>query len=1279
MTRTSFALLPTLAALVCAPLMATETEHTGLRVLPVTGTTVDGASKDWDLSAGLFGCSDVENQRDKFAFWAHAGYDAEHLYLLMRFVDPTPLNNPGQVEGDYGFQGDSLQFRVIVGSGGHVEQGRASHWTCWRGRDGKHVMDVAYGAKFDKGGIKDAQPKGAKQAFVVNADTSGYAQELAIPWSLIAPDGWKPMAGEQIRLTFEPNYTVGTSGRLSVKDLFQADVQPDRVFTFMASQHWGYATLAKPGKVEPAPVRLSDRREFAVSLKEGVPAIDWTGLIKQKELTGHKAISFEMPFDGYISLNIFAPDGTVARQLLKTAFYTKGKHEVKWDGLSTFSWRNPGEPVPAGSYTWQALVHPGLDLKLVGWAANAGSAPWDGPSGKDNWGGDHGLPASAAAIGDRVLLGWSGAEAGKAMVACDTAGNVQWKHSRQGMSGCQELASDGTHIYGVTWGEKDSTYAYRLAFADGAYVVWPGKDTPDLHLHDLLTDEQKKAMPDRIDAIAARDGQLYLASAKGDALLVCDSTSGALKKLITVKAPVALAAIGGGLSYCSSDHQGIQLIDSATGTAKPFADVKDVWGLTTDQDGNVYAAVRGDRNQVVVFDKAGKELRAIGRKGGRPAVGRWDPSGMRLAHGIAVDGKGQLWVTEEHLNPKRISVWDAKSGAFVREMFGPATYGALGGSISPKDPSVMSGLGSEWKIDATTGKASCLGVIDDGGFQNSRFVIAANKREYLVTSANWAYDLAPLKVFEHRGPGEWKLRSMLLYRDKDGKDFTGERAPEGAHTVLWADKDDDATVDADECSAPVPGIVKVSAWHMMVAPDLTMYSGNRQFRTTGFTACGAPTWDLAKSTTMPANGMGSADGSLVLSGGNYGEAHAQMRCFDIATGKQLWWYPDNFVGVHGSHNAPPPEVGMVRGSYSMDNINACGTVKLPAPIGNVWVISTNVGEWHLITEQGFYLSRLFQPDQMKVTFPEKAVPGALLNDAPCGMGGEDFGGSATYAADGKLYVQSGKTGFWNVQVDGIDKVQQLKGGPIAIAESDRPLAETFKEQALQTVVGKQRLVVKQATPAAFTGDLDKDFAGAKVLSFEKSSGTRVRAVCAWDDAHLHVGWEVQDKTAWVNGGRSPDAMYWGGDTVDLQLGTDLGDRDEAAKGDLRLSIGNCNGKDTAVVFRKVADQKHAKTFSSGVVKAYVMDSVLTLDKAAITVTKRGDGYVVEASIPAADLGIAPKAGMKLKGDFGATFGNQAGDRTRLRSYWSNQKTGIVDDVVFELQMEPKLWGELVLE
>jgi DNA-binding beta-propeller fold protein YncE len=1288
----SFRLLASLVALVlglgasqASSLGATETENIGLRILPAPGpVVVDGASGDWDLSGGIFCCGDVENQRSQFGTWFHAMYDAENLYLLARFVDPTPLNNPGQVEGDYGFAGDCLQFRLIVGAGagGSADQGRGSHWTCWRGRDGKHVMDVAYGVKFDKpGSMKDAQAKGAKQAFTVWADKQGYNQELAIPWSLIGPEGWKPAAGGDIRLTIEPNFTVGSGGRLTNKDIFAADMTIDRVFTFMSFPSWGTAHFEAKGAVAPSALRLSDRREFTVRMERGEPVIDWTGLIVQKEMPGHKAIAFDMPFDGYCSLNLFAADGSVARQLLNTAFFTKGTHEVKWDGLTTYNWRTPGDPVPPGTYTWQALVHPGLDLKLVGWADNSGAAPWDGPSGKDNWGGDEGLPTSAAVLGDKVLLGWSGAEAGKAMVCCDLAGAVQWKHSRQGMSGCLQVAADGHYVYGVTWAAENRSYAYRLDIASGSYAPWKSTGTPDLMLQALLTNEQKKTIPDRIDAIAAHDGKLYLASTTGNAVLVCDGESGALIRIIPVPAPVALAAGADGRLLVSSNHHGIQTLDPATGTCAPFAQAKKVWGLAVDGDGSVYAAVRGELQQVLVFDRTGTSRSAIGRAGGRAPLGKWDQGGLRNPHGIAVDRTGQLWVTEEDNSPKRISVWDAHGGAFKQEFFGPSSYGALGGIVCPSDPRIVIGQGCEWRIDAVSGKSSCLAVIHTEGMENSRFGTVTDKQGkehlYLAVAAHWAFDNGPVWIYERLGEADWKLRSMLSYCDAAGKDLGrsggGTKWDATTRTVLWADANGDGKRDDNEVTS-VPGVMKFSGWYMGVTPDLSLYAEDRQFRVSGLTACGAPTWDLAKGTRMPAAGLGSADGRLVLAGGDYGASNSRMRCFDIASGRQLWWYPDNFVGVHGSHNAPPPEVGLIRGSF-----NACASVRLPEPIGNLWVIPTNVGEWHLVTERGFYLSRLFQSDQVKVRFPDKAVPGVGLNDVPCGMGGEDFGGSACVAKDGKLYLQAGKTGFWDVVVENLDKVQLIQGGSIVIAEADLVLAQKVREQVLQSNTGIQRLALKKAAPA-FTGNLDRDFAGHKAITYEKGAGTRVRSAAAWDDAYLYLAWEVQDKTPWVNGARSPDALYWGGDTVDFQLACDPSapaGREKAVKGDLRISIGNFNGKDTAVIFRPVADDKsHRTLFSSGVVKEYWMDCVQVLDQTRITVAKRGDGYTVEAAIRLGDLGLMPKAGLGLKGDFGATFGNQAGDRTRIRSFWSNQHTGLVDDVVFEAMLEPKHWGEL---
>ena len=98
--------------------VATETEHYAVRVLPVPDSvTIDGGLDDWDLSGGIFVCGDVERHRDKLAVWFHAMYDAEYLYLLARWIDETPLNNPGSTKGDFPFTGDCLQVRTVTAPG----------------------------------------------------------------------------------------------------------------------------------------------------------------------------------------------------------------------------------------------------------------------------------------------------------------------------------------------------------------------------------------------------------------------------------------------------------------------------------------------------------------------------------------------------------------------------------------------------------------------------------------------------------------------------------------------------------------------------------------------------------------------------------------------------------------------------------------------------------------------------------------------------------------------------------------------------------------------------------------------------------------------------------------------------------------------------------------------------------------------------------------------------------------------------------------------------------
>ena len=104
-----------LALLVAAPADATETEHLGMKILPAPEkVSVDGKSDDWDLSGGIFVCSDVENLRDTMSVWFHLMFDAENLYVLARVKDPLPMSNPKSTKKDFGDAGDVVKPRQLA-------------------------------------------------------------------------------------------------------------------------------------------------------------------------------------------------------------------------------------------------------------------------------------------------------------------------------------------------------------------------------------------------------------------------------------------------------------------------------------------------------------------------------------------------------------------------------------------------------------------------------------------------------------------------------------------------------------------------------------------------------------------------------------------------------------------------------------------------------------------------------------------------------------------------------------------------------------------------------------------------------------------------------------------------------------------------------------------------------------------------------------------------------------------------------------------------------------
>jgi hypothetical protein len=78
----------------------------------------------------------------------------------------------------------------------------------------------------------------------------------------------------------------------------------------------------------------------------------------------------------------------------------------------------------------------------------------------------------------------------------------------------------------------------------------------------------------------------------------------------------------------------------------------------------------------------GNLLRVIGKAGDGAQLGLYDELKMQKPLGLAIDDNNQLWVAEATHLPKRISRWDAGTGAFKRANYGPPRYGG-GGTIDP--------------------------------------------------------------------------------------------------------------------------------------------------------------------------------------------------------------------------------------------------------------------------------------------------------------------------------------------------------------------------------------------------------------------------------------------------------------------------------------------------------------------------------------------------------------------------------------------------------------------
>jgi sugar lactone lactonase YvrE len=1252
---------------------------------------VDGELPEWDTSGGIFICPDTQLLLTRASAWAYVMYDQDALYVALDVNDPTPLGNAHDPESEpaLGWGGDGVQVRL--------QTDRVTHLTTWYAKARQRaVVHVAYGADFAGGEIANAALTGeAAVAFRERPDHSGYVEELRLPWRLITQDGKPRLAGQTLALHYDLKWGTRDQPETSFADNL-ATPATSREGTWRDPAAWGQVRLLASGFLDwVLPPWLTPAARSAgeqpVSIPYRVPESPTGG--PDRELT----------------LVINDAAGRRVRNLVSSVARSTGDNAEAWDGLDDL-----GNPVPPGSYAWQAIARQALHLRYQFTVNHAGNPPWlAGSTG--GWLSDHAAPQAACAIGDKVFIGASTAENGHTLLALDLDGNKLWGTKWLNLAGAQVLASDGTAVY---------------VGSDGGWIqakLQINRVDPETYAFRNVIEvsfAKTEELPGLV-GLAVGGGKAYLALRQPGLIAVYALPPDGPEKGQRV-GELALPAPGG-LAF--DTHGDLWAVSGRTvvrfrqGAGTPETVVTE--GLEQPRQlafaatGQLYVSDGPPAHQVRVFSVAGKALGVVGKPGGR-RVGAYAPLGLDEPTGLAVDARGRLWVSETSRQPKRVSLW-TPAGELLRTFHGPTRYGGSG------------------YLDATDRTR----LHDDG----MTFALDWEQGTWRLTDIHYQFQGAPGMTFL-RTPGRswqyqgrtflanydyWTSRYLVLYeRLADGRiqplASAGAADFEVGHTTtgvalwgeerfaaaragrdpkqlnyLWSDLNHDGEQQPDEVQffqTAAGGVAHWpwgALWSMWITADCGFVvsaqgNGPRQYAwklpVTAWRDNGAPVYDPTHPVLIadvprrrvPVYGdvvqsvLADAQGRAILI------ANPITGC--DAAGAPLWTWENPWPGVHGSHSAPSSQPGLVIGGML-----AIGTATLDRDLGEVFAITGNKGQVYLFTSDGLLVASLFRDCRagQPWNFPT-AVRGQLLDEVT--LGEEHFGGHFTRSSDGKFYLVVGSNHSSLVEIEGLDSLQRLSGAvemtPALALRCAAAARERAYEQAQRDTPKTTTLRPLVAAPVV-DGQLD-DWAGREFVEWEAAGG-RCRAALARGRDQLFLAFEVRDASPLLNRGSDWRLLFKTGDAVDLHLGTDASadpERRGPVPGDLRLLLTaqrtGANLTPVAVLYRHRVPNTPAaaRTAFSSPWRTEWIDQVTRLDPltAATRVNPAGDGYTVEAAIPLAALGLLPQPGTRLRADLGVLFGDAAGETTIERSYWSNRAVNFTSDVPGEAMLYPNFWGTL---
>lgn len=1228
-------------------------------VVPAPGpVTIDGDLKDWDLSGEILtfvseATSDFQSGRTALM------YDRDALYVSLRAADPSPMMNRNDpaVNPDYGWDADAFQLRLCldpamgypinIGWGqGAMASDNLVHMTMWYYTDtGKPVLHLKYGMNYH-----DAPdyPKGIvpadkfQAAFRKWEDGKGYTLEYRIPWATLrAP---RPLTGGDIVAGALQIQWSDPDGKHSVGSGWAVDLMRQAGFSYQHTGCWGKVIFTDHGNL---PKELT---------QEGLPPVRTLPL----------KFEYTLPQESVVSAVLINDKGDRVRHIIAAQTRPAGKLTENWDGLD-----DAGRVLPPGRYTYKAAYHDPFQVKYIMSVGNSGSPGYHTPDGKGAWGGDWAPPQDVCVAGDKILISWAAAEAGPGIIMLDAAGKKQWG----GRFGATNLATDGEWLFAYLPHEKQ-VRAY--AVADGKQINF---------LRGELWIEPNAGKETLCTGLTWVDGKLYVADADSNTVSEYDAKQGKLLRRLTVESPNWLATVDKQTLAVLSGRKVLKL-NLADGAVTPWiTDRLDLpRALTVGPDGTAYISCQGRAQNVAVYSREGQYLRSIGLPGGRPTRGTWKPEGMYRPRGLALDGQGRLWVTEDDYQPKRVSLWDARTGKFLDEKFG-ACYVSTPACMDPTDPTRIYCQNVEWKVDLDKGTWQPAAVMIDNRpdspyfwphMVNNEVFTAKNGRQYMIAGYGYGGPYPDCVQQGHflyirRGDhfegcaGVIRPSQKLSWREK-----LPENDPLRKSSLLWVDLNGDSVIQPEECK---PTKLMANAPHGRVDADLNLYTAGmynylywQRVSPTKLLPNGVPlydentvvTYDYAKDLHPLYTydlAVNPADGSVLMYAGADIKYMDKLEVWPLTywtrDGQRLWRFRKG-CRWHDMYEFPIPKA---------DELYGC--TRCLGITDGLTGFTSYFGQCHLITTDGLALGNIMQDGR------------SAAQSGPDRINCEWFSGQLVKLKDGRWFLLGGDQDGRVLQVLGLDTIKRFEGTYTITEDDTKAAAQALAEWSANQAKAQVLTIARTVGPP--------DWINIRPVTVTVDEKRAFTVKAARDEANLYLQYQVDAPAELTNSLQETQMIFKGGNCLDLQLATDPQadpERKTPAPGDLRVLITRRDKQPLAVAYRyKVAGFTGQPTVFTSPTGQESVDQIEIWDDLKLTYEKTPLGFLVTVTLPLERLGWKPVPGTTVKMDVGYLFGNETGNTVTVRKYWSNSSftAGVTNDVPHESRIEPAQWGTAVVE